>query len=236
MTTDTPQIQKKSRKWKVVRVLGIGLLLAVAGAVTGHFAWKSSGSNQWVQKIDKNGIKVWSRKAPGSTLTDIKAVRRVKNTPTVAIASFMSEACEDFMPGCVAGYDIEPWNPRTLTSTGLWVVIYPLKMTPREYLLRTQITQDPKNKAVLMHVTAHPDLVPRNKYCYRVPDVDNRWLFTPLGNGETEVEFTMHMDQGIPYLLMNLATPRVTYRLLEGLPAHFDKPKYQNAKLDYIKE
>ncbi|MEO8035000.1 MAG: hypothetical protein ABI837_11265 [Acidobacteriota bacterium] len=236
LTNDTPAIQKRSRRWRVLRVLGLGLLLAVAVSIAGHFAWKSSGSNQWVKKIDKNGIQVWSRKAPGAMLTDIKALRRIKNTPTVAIASFMQESCEDFMPGCVAGYDVEPWNPRTLSSTGLWVVIYPLKMTPREYLLRTQIAQDPKSKAVSMRVTAHPDLVPRNKYCYRVEHVDNRWVFTPLGNGETEVEFTMHMDQGMPYLLMNLVSPRVTYKIMDELPAHFDKPQYQNAKLDYIKE
>src|SRR6185436_10166787 len=213
MTTDNPAIQKRSKWRKVFRVLGIGVLAAIAVIVTAHYAWKYSGSNQWEKRIDKNGIQVWSRKTPGSTLNDIKALRIVKTRVPVALASFMGEDCDDFVPGCISGRDIEPWNPKELSSTGIWVVKFPFPLSPREYLLKTQISQDPNSKAAMMRVTARPDLLPRNKCCYRIPDVDNRWLFTPRGNGDVEVLFTMHMDQGLPYVLVNRMTPRATYKI-----------------------
>ncbi|HET9867644.1 MAG TPA: hypothetical protein VFQ06_10165 [Nitrospira sp.] len=236
MTTDNPAVRKRSKWWKVLRVLAIGLPFAIGVFAATHVAWKRAGSGQWVEKIDKDGIKVWSRKRPGETITDIKAVMRIRNTPTTAIAAFMNEGCDDFMEGCVSWMDFEPWSEKTLQSTGIGVVIYPFKLKPREFLLRTRVSQDPKTKAVLMHVTSHPDLLPRNKFCHRVEDVDNRWLFTPLGNGQTEVEFTMHMDEGMPYFLVNPMTPRVVHKLMADLPSHFDKPQYQNVKLAYIQQ
>jgi hypothetical protein len=221
---------------RAFRVLGIGLAVVAVAIVAAHFIWKYSGSNEWKKRIDKNGITVWSRKTPGSTLMDIKALRLVKTRVPVALTSFMGESCDDFVPGCISGRDIEPWNARELSSTGIWVVKFPFPLAPREYLLKTQISQDPNTKAAMMRVTALPDLLPRNKCCYRIPVVDNRWLFTPRGDGNVEVLFTMHMDQGLPYFMVNMMTPKATYKIFDELPAHFGKPKYQNAKLDYIKE
>jgi hypothetical protein len=236
MTKESSATPTRSRLRKVLRVLAYGCLLGVVVLVTVHFAWKYSGSNQWKKEIDKNGIQVYSRKTPGSVLEDIKATRRVKTRLTVAMATFMETDCAEFMPGCISSRDIVPWSSRDLSATGLFVVRYPFPFSPREYLLKTSVTQDATTKAALMEVTARPDLVPRNKCCFRIEDMDNRWLFTPVGNGELEVEFSMHMDQGLPYPLVNWVSPRMTYKMFEALPEQFDNDKFQNAKLDYIKE
>ena len=236
MTNESPAVQKRSRLQRVLRFLAAACLLAIVVGLAGHYAWKYSGSNEWKQEIDKDGIKVYSRKTPGSVLKDIKAIRRVKTSVTVAMASFMNSDCAEFMEGCLSGKDIVPWNPKDLSATGLFVVDFPGPFAHREYLLKTQVSQNPTTRVTLMDVTAVPDLVPRNRCCYRIEDMRNSWRFTPLGNGELEVEFNMHMDQGLPYPMVNRMAPRFTHEMFADLPRHFGKEKFQGAKLAYIKE
>ena len=239
MTNGTPVIRPKSRLRKVLRVLGIGFLLVVVAITSAHFIWKYSGSSEWKQEISKNGITVYSRKVPGMTLKEYRATRRVKNRLMVAMAAMTEEGvenCSDWLPGCESARNIVPYDPKEVSSTDLYVVRYPSPYAPREYLLKTQISQDPKNKSALIVLKAMPDLVPRNDCCFRIEDMDNRWRFTPLPNGELEVEFLMHMDQGLPYFLVNRMAGGITYKLLEDLPKHFNKEKYQQVKLDFIQE
>lgn len=239
VTSENPVVPTRSRLRKVLRVLAVGGLVGILVLVTAHFAWTYSGSNEWKQEIDRNGIKVYSRKTPGAPLKDVKAVRRLKTRLMVAMAAMTEEGvenCSDWLPGCESARNVVPYDPRTVASTDLYVVRYPRPYSPREYLIKTQISQDPKSKSVLMVLTAVPDLIPRNECCYRVEDMDNRWRFTPVENGELEVEFLMHMNQGLPYMLVNRIAPQIAYGLLDDLPKHFGKKQYQTVKLDFIKE
>lgn len=236
MTNEIPVVPKKSRWKKVLRVLAIICVIGVVIAVPAHFAWKYSGSNQWVKKIDKNGITVYARKVPGNTLLDIKAIRRVKSTVGVGMLAIVAVDCSDWLPGKCSGRSIEPYDLNDQAETDYFVGDFPFPMTPREWLFRTQFTEDPKTGAILMAVKAVPDVLPPDKCCFRVKTLDNRWLLTPRENGEIEVEFEMHTDEGLPYFLMNPLKPYASYRLFEDLPRQFGKEKYRHATPNSWKE
>ncbi len=236
MTNESPAIQKRSRLQKVFRVLAIGCLLVVVVGVAAHFAWKYSGSNEWKLKIDEKGIKVYSRKTPGSTLTDIKAVGRFKTNLGIAMLSIVAVDCSDWLPGPCTGKNIEPYDLKDEATTDFFVGQMPYPLSPREWLFRTQFSEDAKTKAILMEVNAVPDLFPRNECCFRVSLLNNRWLLTPVENGEVEVEIILHTDEGVPYFLVNAIKPRGAYKLFEDLPRQFNKEKYKNAKPNSWKE
>ena len=67
-------------------------------------------------------------------------------------------------------------------------------------------------------------------------DMHNSWKFTPLENGEVEVEFTENMDQGLPYLLVNNMLPNGVYQTLGVLQKYFDQDDWKNAKYEFIRE
>jgi len=224
---------------KVFRVLAIGGALVLALAVTAHLAWKYSGSNRWELAVDKGGVQVYTLKAPGSVVERIKGVTRVRTTLNAAVDMMMqtdSKDCSEWFPGCQSVQPVKAWNPRDLTYTHLFRLAGHPPFAPREVLLKAQVTQDPGTKSVLIEFMAMPDELPQNPCCFRVSHMHNTWRYTPLDNGEVEVEVLMNVDLGVPYVLFNRLTPLVLRHLLANLQKYEDNPRWHRARYELIKE
>jgi hypothetical protein len=239
MTTESTSSKGKGGIGRVFRFLAAtgGIILAVL--VSAHFAWKYSGSNQWEKIIDKDGVQIYTLKAPGETLKRVRGVTHVKISMSGAVAMMMqtsSEDCRSWFPGCTSIQAVQPWNEKDLT----YVQLYRLKafkpFAPRETLLRGRASQDAVTKAVLIEFTASPDDLPQNACCYRVSHMQNTWRFTPLDNGLVEVENRMNVDLGLPYPMFNRFIPNALYRTLTRLPKQVDNVRWKQAKFDGIQE
>jgi len=235
---NSPAIEKKSRPRRILRWLSWILVVGSVVLGTAHVAWKYSGSSEWVQVIDERGIKIFVRKTPGSTLRDIRAVTRVRGRLMTAVASLAGETqqedCSAWMEGCMGQKNIVPYDRQNLTVTDLITVKYPPPFRPREFLRAMKAWQDPVTKVVTVDYKAVPDLIPRNDSYYRVPDMHNVWLFTPRQDGHVDVDYTFHLDQGIPYPMFNRVAPRIIFKLIEDLPKHWEK--YKDVQLEGIRE
>jgi hypothetical protein len=204
-----------------------------------HFAWKYQGSSQWQAVIAKNGITVYSRKTPGSVLKDWRAVMRLRTTLNGAVAAMTSTEtadCAEWYPGCESVQSVQPWNSRELTYIHLFRGKYPAPYSPREMVVKARAFQDPQSKAAMVEFVARPNDLPGNECCVRITEYHNTWRFTPLENGESEVELIVHMDQKLPYFLVNRVAPGALYKLFCRLPGLLDKEKWQHARFDSIKE
>ena len=98
---------------KIATFVSLGALTLVAILSIAHLAWKNSGSNTWELEIDKNGVKVYSLKSPGSTLKQFKMVTRIKTTLNRAVASLVDtdlQKCKDWIKSCVSFQSVVPWN------------------------------------------------------------------------------------------------------------------------------
>jgi len=244
-TTDNELLETTNDKASVARprikiatFVALGALTLVAILSIAHLAWKYSGSNQWELEIDRGGVKVYSLKSPGSSLKQFKMVTRIKSTLNHAVASLTDkdfENCKDWISSCVSFQSVVPWNPQGQYLINFVRVNYPSPFSPREILTKAQFTQDPKSNVVLVEVTALPDMLPKNDCCYRVPHLHNSWRFTPLENGEIEVEYIQDKDDGLPYIRYNKNLPKALYYLGMALPRFFNKEKYQHLSFDFIK-
>jgi hypothetical protein len=235
---EQPVVEKKSRLRKALRVL---TLIAVLGAIVGtvgHFSWKYSGSGEWKQVMDKDGIKIYTRKLPGTTLKEIRAVTRVKTRLMTAVAALAAEHsnedCSTWIEGCLGQKTIVPYDRKNLTVTELITVKYPTPFSPREFIVAMKVTQEPKTKAVTVDYKAVPQLLPPNACCHRVQDMHNVWVFTPISKDEVAVDYTMHLNQGLPYLMFNRVAPEIVFGVVKELPEHH--AKYQNARVATIVE
>src|SRR5262245_52056965 len=72
----------KPKTWvkRLLKVLLIMSVSLVALYFVASLAWRFSGSNEWKLVQDENGVKIYALKAPGSDLTKVKGVTRVRST------------------------------------------------------------------------------------------------------------------------------------------------------------
>jgi hypothetical protein len=239
MTKDSTTTRPRKVLRKVVRILSFGSGLLVAILFVAHFAWKYSGSNQWELELDKDGIKIYSLKVPGSTLKRFKGVTRIKSTLNRVVATMSdssTEGCREFDPTCTAGQILEPWNTESLYFVRYFRLDFPRPFSPRDLVVRTQFSQDPRNKAVLVQVSALVGEVPLNPCCVRITHLYNNWRYTPLDNGEIEVEFSGDYDFGIPYVMFNRLVPGALYGLLSSLEGVFNEEKHQHTEFAFVKK
>jgi hypothetical protein len=221
------------------KILLFGALILAAGLVVAHFAWKYSGSNQWEFVREANGVKVYALKAPGTTLKQFKGITRIKTrlNPIVATMTDTStEACRTFVPGCVSGKIFQPWDPQTHSFIQGYRVMLPKPMVPRDLVIKTTFSQDPKTNSLFVQCDALPELLPRDPCCFQVTHMHNSWRYTPVGNGELELEFRSNYDIGFPYVLVNHAGPTGIPQFLPPLVNVFNRVKYQHTQFDFVHE
>jgi hypothetical protein len=231
----------KPRVWlrRIKRALLAAVGLACVAGLVAHFTWKYSGSGAWQLEIDKRGIQVYSMKVPGRTVKRFKAVTRIKSTLSRIVAAQIStktEDCAEWSPSCRSIQSIEPWDDDRMTYVHLYQLDYPRPFKPREYLLKAEVSQDAATKAVLVEFTAMPDALPRNACCVRIEQMHNRWLFTPRGDGEIEVQLETDMDPQMPYFMVNSVSPGFFYQLFRLVGRWYGLDKWANRRFPRIQD
>lgn len=234
---------KQSTLRRVLKFTGYGAALLVVVIYFTNIAWKVSGSNDWQLEVEKNGVQIYSLKAPGAYNKQFRGVMRGEYTLNQLVAGLIENAtldnCKNHIPGCVDIKVIQPWNSKTMSDTVLWKLALPAPFSPRETVLRSQVSQDPQTKAVTVDIIAAPNSTPRNPDAVRLTHIQNRWKYTPVGNGQVEIEFLQDMDMGgmFPDFLLNLAGADETYVFLhDQLPGLLNRDQLRAAKYDFITE
>jgi hypothetical protein len=235
MENENSAAQPRTLGRKTLSVLlrvGVSLLALyfIAGVI-----WRYSGSNKWEFVGEKNGVKVYSLKQPGADLKQMKGVLRVRSTLAGLVKLMLDPAFSNKM-GLKETQILERVNDQLVYS--YFKAPLPFPFQTREFVVRTQSYQNPRTKEVLMEVAAAPDRLPSNSCCFRVTEMNNTIRFTPLENGQVEIEYTQNVNEGgfLPDLLLNTMRPRVMFYGLPKLQGFLDKKEYQDAKSDFITE
>jgi len=234
MENENLKSKSKTRTRKFLRFLLLVTVSLLALLFVIRQVWRFSGSNQWELVGEKNGVRVYSLKAPGSDLEQFKGVFRVHSTLAGLVRYFQDQdACKDV--GCINAHEIERVDDQLQYASFQYKLPFPFRT--REFVVRQQFYQNPHTKEVLAEYVAAPDKTPPDECCFRVTNMNNRWRLTPLENGEVEVEYIMDMNEGgfMPDLLSNVSRPQIFF-LLPNLQRWVSKEKYQSAKVDFIKE
>lgn len=243
-TDPTARAAPRASTWRrVLRFVGYGIATTVVAVYAANVLWKMSGSNQWKLELDQNGVQVYSLKSPGADNKQFLAITRAKYSLNQLIDGLIENStldnCRNHIPGCVDLRVISPWSTKTMSDTVLWKLALPKPFSPREIVIRSQVSQDPKTKAVTVDIIGAPNSTPRNEGSVRLTHVQNRWLYTPLGNGEVEIRFLQDMDMGglFPGILLNLGGARETYKFIhDQLPDLLNREPIRNARVGFIEE
>lgn len=189
-------------------------------------------------KEDKDAaIKVYTREVAGSDLKEFRGEMLLKTrlTPLVALV-------EDHAAGprwlhlCKALEQIEVYSP---SSRLLYMVSdAPWPVTDRDSVFVTQLTQDASTGAVTIAMESRPDLFPRNDDYIRIVHMTGFWQFIPQQDGRMLVVYQVHAEPGggIPSWLSNSVVVDNPYYTLRNMASEIQKPAYQKAQLNHIRE
>jgi len=131
---------------------------------------------------------------------------------------------------------IEQRGDREVTSA--WKQLLVSFLEPREFVVKTELSQNPETKTLLYTVTAVPERIPPDNCCVRIPLMKNSWILTPLKNGDIDVEWVVDMDLGgaVPYVLQNEVLPEGMFNFAQKVQVLVEQDKYKNARYDWVQE
>lgn len=222
----------------MIALIVVEVLLVIFIIASSHSLWKNSGSGEWKLKSDKKGMRVYTLKTPGETWIKIKIIGRLR----AKLASIIT-----LMRNPDSAEDVGMFDSHYINGSGsdpkLVYYTFKQKLFPpfkhREFVVKSEFSQDPETKEMKFNFVAAPDKLPFNKRYHRVTKMHNKWRYTPLESGEVEYEFIYDaVDPGgyFPYALANWLIPAMLPFAFSKMPKILDKEKYRNAKADYVLE
>lgn len=220
---------------KVGRILMKSIIFILLALFIAQFAWQMSGSNKWELEVDKNGVKVYSLKSPGSSKILTKGIIDFESNLHGPVAFLQDHStCQEF--GCKRAEVFYRGSEQFYFSE--FVYPMPYGMEDREFVVTSTFYQDPKSKVVHYHHISEPDLLPPADGVFRMINFYVRYRMTPLENGKISFEMTRDIDVGglLPGFLYSQFAVAELYHLVQNLAKYAQKEKYQNTKFEFIEE
>lgn len=213
----------------------IGLFLlafALNGTANTDFTdpsgWKVSRTAQ-----SPSDVATWKKSIAGEPLDAFKGEITVSHSIVEILAVFADvENFNQWVFNCDSASQLPELGSdyAYVYVNGIWPV------NDRDIVLHNTLSQDPDTLAVTIRSLAKPHLLPDSDKAVRIPRVDNRFIFTPLGPKETRITFTTLADPGgkIPAWLANFVAVKAPYVTLSGLKKRLELPQYHLTKLDQL--
>lgn len=155
------------------------------------FSSIAMGDEGWQQVTDKEGIKVYTRFAPGYTVKEFLAVAIVDATPIV-VNRVVDDAANfrDWMFECPDSALLEQKG----TNSVMWVVTSaPFPVSKRDMVMETIVTIGKDKIVRKFYPVTHPAKPVTKKYI-RMPKFEGIWTFTAVSGG-TEVRYQLKTDR-----------------------------------------
>lgn len=196
---------------------------------------RAQNTDGWVFKNEKNGVKVYYKKT--SDVHEIKMVTSMKAT-LPGIVQLLNEV-ENYPAW---GYKIAEAKLLKRASDKEFYyyskIDFPWPLSDRDIVLQTKVEQDSVTKRVTSTSYAKPVYLPENKDVVRIKTTTTRWTVVPGTGGWQYIEYYIYSDPAgnIPDWLVNMAIDVGPLETLSRMRKMLQQPKYQSAKLAYIRE
>jgi hypothetical protein len=204
------------------------LLVAVPAFCLASGAASFRTSDGWTLSSESNGITLYSRARPGSSLKEFKAVGEI-DAPAHAVHNVIDdiEAYPRFMPFTAECRLIK----READSIIIYQRLSPKICRDRDYTLRIRETSSagPKGVVFLNRWKLANEFGPAEKKgVVRVKLCEGGWLLEPEDATKTRATYTVYTDTGgaIPAFIANRASQIAIGRLFAAVRKQVKDPKY----------
>ncbi len=214
--------------WKFFLLSGYMLMLFVTNAAC---------QDAWALKLDKEGIKVYTKNLENSPYKAVKTVCTIDASLSRITAVLLDiENCADWVYAtkkCV-----------TLKKLSQAEIIYyseieiPWPVSNRDFIVLLKVSQDEKTRAVIVEGENRPTYLAENKGIVRIMRSYSKWVIEPLPNGQVKVEYVLQVDPGgiVPSWLINMFATKGPFESFKNLRLQVKKTLYSRAVVPFIKD
>lgn len=190
-----------------------------------------SWAQSWEQVDQSDGITVWQRAVPGTSLVEFRGRGLVKDNirKILAVLSDHDRKVE-WMHQCAESRLVQAMSPKHLIIYNRTGSPYPF-ISDRDVVVEAQVQfwADKKQIRIDAWSVEHPR-VPEREGAVRMPKLLLSWILVQKDEHTTEVTYEVQADPGgsLPNWLVNLAS--------KSLPLHSIRNLRKQVKKDYSKE
>ncbi len=179
----------------------------------------SSAEDAWKLEKDKDGIKVWNRKMPNSSLKEYKASVILNSTVDKVVAFVKNISMFDKWM-----YKADVGSPKIIKQVSdndyyTYMTISAPLIKSRETITHMIVNPKDNKGGVLITLDSAPDILPKNDNYVRILKSKGYFKITPLTNGKIEFLHQAYGSPGggIPDVLVNMSSVDCPFYMLSKL-------------------
>lgn len=181
---------------------------------------------EWELKKEKNNIKVFVRDSTVSGIKGIKVITTVKaSVERLVEVVYDIESYHEWVSNLETAKILETISKREIYYYFQADVPWPFRN--RDDVMRFVMEEDHDNGGITIFFTGHPDYIPEKDKIVRLSLNKGHWKFTPLPNGEVEIDYLFFTDEGkgYPNWIVNMFIVDGPYETVENLKEYVNKEK-----------
>ncbi|MEO6315131.1 MAG: START domain-containing protein [Chitinophagaceae bacterium] len=205
------------------------ILFGVGGSVVAQ--------TNWELKVDKDGIKVYTKKTGDSPLKAVKTVCTINTSLSTLTAVLLDvNSSLDWVYATKKIKLLKKLAPNELIYYS--EVEIPWPASNRDFIVGIAVVQNEKTKVVTVAGENKPGYLPEYKDIVRIQQSHSNWTITPLAQGGVKIEHELQVDPGgkVPAWLINLFATRGPFETFKKLQDEVMKPVYKNRSFAFIKD
>jgi hypothetical protein len=189
----------------------------------------------WELSLNKDGIKVFTRKTDFSSVKEFRAETIIKSPLSTLIAIIDDVPFgPHWIPNNKVNKVIKKISPTEKYIYSIYQTPWPFKN--RDLVNFQYIVQDKNDKSVTINAKGAPSFVPLKEDLVRIPKSKGFWKLIPLKDGYVKVIQQGAGEPGgnAPSWVINIFIIDGPYKTCLNLMSLVNNDKYKNARLDYI--
>jgi len=183
-----------------------------------HYSKSFQSELEWELKKEKNGIKVFVRDSDASGIKEIRVLAKVKaSVEELAETIFDIDSYHEWVANLETARILETVSKREIYY--YYQANVPWPFSNRDDVMRFVMEENPDNGGVTIIFSGHPDYIPKKDKIVRLTLNKGYWKFTPISNGEVEIDYLFFTDEGIGYpnWLVNMFIVDGPYKMVSNL-------------------
>ena len=219
------------RRERIIRLVVSITLISLGSAIS------TTAQDGWDLKKDKDGVRLYTRKVPGSAFKEFRGETTIDASLSALVAVYQDVATyTDWMPNM--------GETRLLDTLGDTLHVQyivnpaPWPVADRDAVYVFRYSQDPETKVVTIDMESSPNFRPGVEGKVRIVRAKGEYRFSPNGDGSVDVVFRMHVEPGgnIPAMFVNMSIVSGPFKTLSRFRERVKMEKYQGRTFSFLRE
>ncbi len=194
--------------------------LAFFSIITLHLSYASAQQDNWKLELNKNDVKIWTRKLENSNLKECKMLATMNTSVDKLLGIFTNHKLyEKFM------YKTKPGSVKLVKKVSeddfyVYMVATAPLVKDRDIVIHFTIDRNQPNGSIVMNMDANSwNLVEKQESCVRITKMKGMYKFTPTKDGKVEIfhQSYSYPGGGIPESLANFVVTDAPYSLVQKI-------------------